>query len=344
MQYNPTPRNIAVYTSLILSSIVGIFSYILSIDLVQALATMAIVMIASYFLYFYSIEVFIYRKIKLIYKNIHTLKSKKLDALKSPTIGNTDPISAVNKEVMRWAADKREEIEALQNAEQFRKDFLGNVSHELKTPLFIIQGYISTLLEVGTEDAEQTQKFLKKASKSVDRLAALVHDLEMITMLESGFITIEKEEFDIEELCREVFDSLQQKAAEKNISIDFKETALKHPEVSADKDRIRQVLNNLIYNAIKYSNENTDVRVGLYDMDENILVEVSDKGIGMAEEHLPRLFERFYRVDKGRSRSEGGTGLGLSIVKHIIEAHNQTINVRSSVGIGSTFGFTIQKG
>ena len=343
MRKNPTPRYIAIYTSLLLTLIVSVFSFIITKSWLQTLSIAAIIFIASYFLYLYTIEFFIYRKIKLIYKNIHTLKGKKAENALLNVLETADPINEVNKEVMRWAEDNGEEIAQLRKLEEFRKEFLGNVSHELKTPLFIIQGYINTLLDDDLDDKEMTLYFLRKAAKGVDRLAALVQDLEIITQLESGYITVEHETFDIYDLTRDVYDSLERRAADKNIELTYKAGKDTVLIVEADKDRIMQVLNNLVINAIKYSNENTKISIGLYDMEEYVLVEVTDEGLGISEEHLARLFERFYRVDKGRSRAEGGTGLGLSIVKHIIEAHGQTINVRSSIGVGSTFGFTLQK-
>lgn len=343
MTKNPTPRSIAFYTSLLLTSIIGILSYFLGLGSVDTLILAAVIFIIAYFLFLYALEVFIYRKIKLVYKNIHYLKTKKTEPLKSPQLPSKDPITDVSNEVMDWAEDKKSEIEQLKKLESFRKEFLGNVSHELKTPIFNIQGYIHTLLDGAVDDKEVHIHFLRKAAKSVDRLTALVEDLEAISQLESGGLLMEMETFDISDLIKDVFDTLEVRAKEKNINFDFKEGCNKPFFVEADKYRIRQVLVNLIYNSIKYGREGGYILIGLYDMDENILVEVTDDGIGIEEAHLPRLFERFYRVDKSRSREEGGTGLGLSIVKHIIEAHGQTINVRSSVGVGTTFGFTLKK-
>ncbi len=342
MNKNPTPNSIALYTSLLLTSLVGLAAYFIFFKIWLTLLLLVVVFITSYFLFRYSIEIFIYRKIKLVYKNIHSLKVRKLD----PRIGDInmlDPINEMEKEVRDWAEDKSSEIEQLRTMEKYRKEFLGNVSHELKTPIFNIQGYINTLIDGAWEDQEVLIHFLKKAAKSTDRIASLVEDLEAISQLESGFLTMEVEIFDVNDLIRDIFDSLDFRAAEKNITLDFKEGCDMPFIVEADKDRIRQVVINLIVNSIKYGKEDGHTLVGLYDMDENILVEVTDNGIGIEEEHLPRLFERFYRVDKSRSRDEGGTGLGLSIVKHIIEAHDQTINVRSTKGVGTTFAFTLKK-
>lgn len=343
MNKNPTPRSIALFTSVLISLLVGFFSFFIIDNKLQLLGVVVLIFVASYFLFLYSIEVFIYRKIKLVYKNIHSLKIRKND-LKTPEFNMSDPINEMDKDVRDWATDKSAEIESLRTMEKYRKEFLGNVSHELKTPIFNIQGYINTLLDGALEDPEVLVHFLKKAAKSTDRIASLVEDLEAISQLESGFLTIEFEIFDINDLIRDIFDSLEFRASEKKITLDFKEGCDVPFIVEADKDRIRQVVVNLIVNSIKYGREGGHTLVGLYDMDENILVEVSDNGIGIDEEHLPRLFERFYRVDKSRSRDEGGTGLGLSIVKHIMEVHEQGINVRSSKGLGTTFGFTLKKG
>lgn len=339
---NPTPRSISFYSSLSLSLIVGLVLYLISLDIYDSLIIVGVTFIFSYFIFLYAIEIFIYRKIKLVYKNIHSLKVRRLDP-KPSDFDMSDPINEMEKEVRGWAEDESKEIEQLRTMERYRKEFLGNVSHELKTPIFNIQGYINTLLDGAIDDPEVTIRFLKKAAKSTDRIASLVEDLESISQLESGFMTMELEEFDINELIHDVFESLSMRAAEKNARIDFKEGCDVPFMVEADKDRIRQVIVNLLVNSIKYGKENGYTLIGLYDMDENVLVEVTDNGIGIEEEHLPRLFERFYRVDKSRSRDAGGTGLGLAIVKHIIEAHNQTINVRSTKGIGTTFGFTLKK-
>jgi two-component system phosphate regulon sensor histidine kinase PhoR len=277
-----------------------------------------------------------------VYKNIHSLKVRKLDP-KISDINMLDPINEMEREVRDWAADKTSEIEQLRTMERYRKEFLGNVSHELKTPIFNIQGYVNTLIDGAWEDPEVLIHFLKKAAKSTDRIASLVDDLEAISQLESGFLTMEMEVFDINDLIHDIFDSLDFRAKEKNIILSIKDGCDVPFIVEADKDRIRQVIINLIVNSIKYGRVDGHTFVGLYDMDENILIEITDDGIGIDEEHLPRLFERFYRVDKSRSRDGGGTGLGLSIVKHIIEAHDQTINVRSTKEVGTTFAFTLKK-
>ena len=342
MNKNPTPRSIAFFTSLLLTTLVGIASFFLFHKILLSLVFLVLVFLISYFLFLYAIEVFIYRKIKLVYKNIHSLKVRKLDP-KISDINMLDPINEMEREVRDWAADKTSEIEQLRTMERYRKEFLGNVSHELKTPIFNIQGYVNTLIDGAWEDPEVFIHFLKKAAKSTDRIASLVDDLEAISQLESGFLTMELEVFDINDLIHDIFDSLDFRAKEKNIKLSIKDGCDVPFIVEADKDRIRQVIINLIVNSIKYGKVDGHTFVGLYDMDENILIEITDDGIGIDEEHLPRLFERFYRVDKSRSRDGGGTGLGLSIVKHIIEAHDQTINVRSTKEVGTTFAFTLKK-
>ncbi len=343
---NPTPRILSFFTSLFISLIVGIINWVFTSTLTEILLSATVVFFTAYVMILYALDFFIYRKIKLIYKTIHSQKVQKFDQIKFPELGMvSDPVTAVTQEVLDWAADQRTEIDQLKRNEIYRKEFLGNVSHELKTPIFSIQGYVHTLLDGALDDPEVNIHFLKKAAKATDRLAALVNDLESISQLESGYLQMDLENFDIHELIKEVFSSADLLTVEAGIALDFKEGCNKPFWVEADRYRIREVISNLIINSIKYGKDNGKTLIGLYDMDENILVEVTDNGIGVETDLLPRLFERFYRVDKSRSRGgEGGTGLGLSIVKHIIEAHNQAINVRSKPGIGTTFAFTLKKG
>ncbi len=302
-----------------------------------------LLLVASFSLFLVAIERFIYRKIKLIYKSIHHLKlGKELKDSLGEKISE-DPLEDVEQEVMEWATTKRKEIDELKKIEQFRREFLSNLSHEFKTPLFSVQGYIQTLIDGAMEDKEVNAKFLDKANKGIERLCSLVNDLDEISKLESGEIKINYSNFDINALSKEVFDSLELKAQQKNIHFAIKKGCDQPFWVHADREKTAQILVNLIENSIKYGKVNGETTVGFYDMAEHILIEVTDDGIGIDESHLARLFERFYRVDKSRSRDEGGTGLGLSIVKHIVEAHGQTIHVRSTVNIGSTFGFTLKK-
>lgn len=343
---NPTPRMLALFTALLVALVVGILGLIYGLSFLHILLAIGLITALAYVLIYYSLEYFIYRKIKLIYKSIHQLKTQRTDPSSVPYFGDSshDPIAAVATDVQAWAEARKGEIETLKKTEEYRKEFLGNVAHELKTPIFNIQGYVNTLLDGAMDDPEVLRHFLQKAAKSADRIADMVNDLEAISNLESGRESMELEFFDINALIKDVFDSLEYMASQKKIILDFKEGCNYTMIVEGDKYRIRQVLANLVTNSIKYGRPNGKVLAGMYDMDENMLIEITDNGIGIAPEHLPRLFERFYRVDKSRSRVEGGTGLGLSIVKHIIESHDQTINVRSTPGIGTTFGFTLKKG
>ena len=246
------------------------------------------------------------------------------------------------QDVKKWLSERSAEIEHLKDTEQFRRDFLGNVSHELKTPIFNIQGYILTLLEGALEDKEINRKYLLRTEKSVERMISIVEDLESISHLETNVEEIKFGQFDIVATCSAVLDALEDKAKQNAISIVF-DKEYKPILVQADEQKISQVLTNLLVNSIKYGNQNGITKVHFFDMNDVLLVEVSDDGIGIEEPHLARLCERFYRVDDSRSREKGGTGLGLSIVKHIIESHQQTLNIRSTVGVGSTFSFTLKK-
>lgn len=344
---NPKPLYITLFISFALALVTGLVVFFVDeMNMGSALLVFAITLIMGFLLFFYSIEFFIYRKIKLIYKTIHSLKTQKYDAKLSNFELNNDPITSMNKEVISWARAQKEQVEELKKLADFRKEFLGNVSHELKTPIFNIQGYIHTLIDGAIDDPEVNVRFLKKAAKSADRLSDLVADLLAISQLESGELVMEFERFDINALVRDVYEQLEVRAKERGIQLLIKEGCNKPFYVYADRYRIRQVIVNLVTNSIKYGKENGTTTAAYYDMDENILVEIADNGEGIDQEHLPRIFERFYRVDKSRAREggAGGTGLGLAIVKHIIEAHHQAINVRSTLGQGTTFGFTLKQG
>jgi two-component system, OmpR family, phosphate regulon sensor histidine kinase PhoR len=296
----------------------------------------------AYFLIKYATAKFIYDKIRPIYKTIFNMKVPKGKENQRYYL-NGDIISNANQQVIKWAEDKKEEINSLRKLETYRREFLGNVSHELKTPIFNIQGYILTLLDGGIEDPVINKEYLLRSEKSINRMINIVQDLETISRLESGELVPIMNRFDIVVLVKEVFEFLEIHAMKNNIDLLPGNNFEKPLYVNADKEKIRQVLINLIENSIKYGTEHGHTKVSFFDMDENILVEVTDNGIGVAQQDIPRLFERFFRTDKGRSRDQVGTGLGLAIVKHIIEAHNQTINVRSTPGIGTTFAFTLQK-
>ncbi len=294
-----------------------------------------------YFIFYLALERFIYRKIKLIYKNINRLKRKEGYVAEKVNM-NQNIMDDVENEVMEWAAEKKEEIDSLKETEQYRREFLGNVSHELRTPIYNIQGYLETLIDGGIYDKEINVNYLYKAAQNVERLSAIIDDLDFISRHETGKLALHWEHFDIFSLAQEVMEELDIMADNQDISLQFKEGATT-TQVYADKEKIRQVLTNLITNSIKYGKEKGTTLISIYHMDKNALIEVSDNGIGIEEPHLPRLFERFYRVDSSRSRRQGGSGLGLAIVKHIIEAHNQAIHVRSKIGIGTTFGFILTR-
>jgi two-component system phosphate regulon sensor histidine kinase PhoR len=303
-----------------------------------------VLFIFTFFITRIVVQRFIYLKIRLIYKTINNLKSSKdKNELKNRINSGGGIINDVRDEVLIWAEDKTKEIEFLQKQEKFRREFIGNVSHELKTPIFNIQGYILTLLDGGLEDENINKEYLKRTEKSIERMIMIINDLETISKLESGDQKLDYSKFDIVSLAKEATEFYEIKAKEKNISLVFNPNNNLPVYVNADKDKIRQVLNNLVENSIKYGNINGKTKISFFDMDENNLIEVTDDGIGIAEDEVPRVFERFYRTNKGRAREQSGTGLGLSIVKHIIEAHNQTINVRSAVGVGTTFAFTLSK-
>ena len=284
---------------------------------------------------------FVAGKIDPIINTIHsyTLSQKKL----SDKIDRGDVITDLNHEVKVWADNQSEEIKKLRQLEKYRKDFLGNVSHELKTPIFNIQGYILTLLDGGMEDASINKLYLKRAEKSTNRMISIVEDLDSIARLESGEFKLRREPFYLAKVVEEVIEYLEMQATQKNIKIGFDGRTNKTIKVMADKKRIMEVISNLVDNTIKYGREGGRTTIGFRDSGENILVDITDNGIGIEEQNLPRIFERFYRVDKSRSRESGGTGLGLSIVKHTIQAHNQTITVRSKEGRGTTFIFSLEK-
>lgn len=299
--------------------------------------------ITSYIVFYYLIEKYVYSKIKIIYKLIHNLKLGRdlRDALGEST--STDPIGDVEQEVKEWAREKKTEIEGLRSQEKFRREFLSNISHEFKTPLFAIQGYLEAVMDDEFEDTDMAMQFLKKAERNVERLSYLIKDLDEISKLESGEIPINYNKFKINDLIKEVFEQLELKAKQHEIKLIFKQKYDDPILVTADRQKICQVMINLIDNSFKYGKHGGSTSVSLFELHDQVLVEVTDDGSGINEKYLPRLFERFFRIDSHRSREIGGSGLGLAIVKHIIEAHQQTINVRSTEGLGSTFGFTLQK-
>ncbi|MFD2825947.1 sensor histidine kinase [Leeuwenhoekiella polynyae] len=285
------------------------------------------------------VERFIYKRVKKIYDDVSLLDVTTLRRGQVTTDMNT-----LTKEVERFAASKKLEIESLKIREEYRKEFMGNVAHELKTPLFTTQGYILTLLDGAMKDKSVRKKYLKRAAAAVERLVYLVSDLDMISKLEVGDLNLRYEYFDMVVLVKDTFELLEMKASKKNITLttdmDYNEPIY----VNADRERIQQLLTNLIVNSIKYGKQDGTTEISIENLIQNkVIVRVTDNGEGIAKEHIPRLFERFYRVDKSGSRREGGSGLGLSIVKHIIEAHDEKIYIESDFGVGSEFSFTLEK-
>jgi len=272
----------------------------------------------------------------------NTDKSDKIIIDENSSLSINHEIESLNHEIISWSEERKNEIERLKKLEVYRKEYLGNVSHELKTPIFNIQGYVLTLLDGGIDDPSINKNYLQRAEKSIDRMIGIIDDLEAISQLETGELQLEPEKFDLVALIKDVIDAQEMNVTKRGIMLSVTDYG-KSFIVYADKFRIRQVLVNLIINSVKYGKEYGETKIRLMDGGENIVVEVADNGIGIDKEHLPRLFERFYRVDKSRSRDIGGTGLGLAIVKHIIEAHNQTIHVMSTPGVGTVFNFTLKK-
>lgn len=338
-------RQLALYSSVILSFTAGflvIMAYYINAGFLTILLFLALFIAVSYFILQYMLRRYISDKIKPVYKTILDLPGGNGPEGETGDLPGTT-LSEVITDAEAWARKQNREIERLKELERYRKEFVGNVSHELKTPIFNIQGYILTLLEGGIDDPKINKLYLQRTENSINRMISIVEDLESITKLESGELKLNMEKLDIVKLVEEVFELEQMQAAEREVSLEFASRSDRPVYVKADRKRMHEVLNNLINNGIKYGKKNGYVKVGFYDMEDHIMVEVADNGIGMEKKDLPRVFERFYRVDKSRSREQGGTGLGLSIVKHIIDAHNQRINVKSKSNEGTTFTFTLEK-
>jgi two-component system phosphate regulon sensor histidine kinase PhoR len=325
----------------IIATIVGFSTYFLftKFGLTVALLTIVFLFILFFFIIQYRVEYFIYRRVRKIYDDVSLLEIEDLQR----TSVTTD-METLSKSVQKFAEGKRIEIQNLTERDSFRRDFLGNVSHELKTPLFTVQGYLLTLIEGASDDTEILNKYLDRANKGVERLVAIVKDLDMIAKLETDGLKMNIQPFNILEIVQNVFDLFEMKAKKKNISLTFDRIYEFPIFVTGDPERIEQVLINLVVNSIKYGKIGGVTTVGVDNYNENkFIIKVADNGEGVKQEHLSRLFERFYRVDQSRSREQGGSGLGLSIVKHIIEAHNENILLKSTFGEGSEFSFTLEK-
>ena len=340
---NLSPQQLSALTALVLAVPLSLGIYFIKPVWWIAVISFGLIFLGSFALILYTLQRFIYRKIKLIYKFIYQTKASKKEEFYYKHILPQKSIDEVRDDVEVWASQRKAEIEMLQQNEAYRKEFLQNLSHELKTPIFAIQGYVDTLLNGALENPDVNRKFIQSTSRNIDRLVNLVDDLDEITRLEMGEQLLIKDSFIIQDLLKEVYESLAIKAYEKEIRCIIKKGCELPLSVYADKEKMRQVLINLVDNAIKYGKQNGTVESSFYKVDgARVLIEISDDGAGIAEEHLHRIFERFYRTDLARSRKVGGSGLGLSICKHIVEAHGQSMHVRSKIDVGSTFGFTLQ--
>ncbi len=330
----------ALYLTISLTLFLGAFLYFFfELEYLLVAAFAIICFFLSFVITQYRVQNFIYKRVKKIYDDLTLLESKSFVKQQITT-----DMSTLTEEIDKYARDKKLEIETLKVREQYRKEFMGNISHELKTPLFTVQGYIETLLDGALEDEKVNRDYLKRASNGVERLTYIVRDLDMITKLETGDLSLNLEKFDIVALVKNVFDLLEMKATKKKITLIFDTDYIKPIMVRADRERIEQVLTNLIDNSIKYGEKNGTTEVSIENLIKNkVIVRVTDNGEGIDKRHLPRLFERFYRVDKSGSRKVGGSGLGLAIVKHIIEAHDEKIYIESELGVGSEFSFTLEK-
>lgn len=340
-----SPRQVALIAAIVVALVAGAllglanWSGAQELDLRWSLAIIVLLFGVAYGAVSYGIDRFVHARLKLLYRTVHDLRRSRKEDDRIDLRG--DVLGKVNAEVSAWATERRTEIRELQEREEFRREFIGNLSHELKTPIFNIQGYILTLLEGGLEDEKVNRDFLNRASNGVDRLMKIVEDLDLITKLESGVMDMRIARMDMGELVKDTIENMEILALDRKFKLvnDLQPGTF----VMADRNRMTQVFTNLFTNAINYGKEGGQCTVKSYLLDDRILVEVSDDGIGISKEHLPRLFERFYRVGKSRARNEGGSGLGLAIVKHIIDVHGGAITAKSTEGEGTTFAFTLER-
>lgn len=330
----------SLYITLFSTLLVGLLTFFFNVFSIWLCLIFGItILIFSLFVIQYRVEKFIYRRVKKIYDDVSILDTSEL---RNQPI--TTDMATLTREVKKFATDKKFEIETLKIREEYRREFLGNVSHELKTPLFTVQGYLSTLLDGAMNDKSIRRKYLTRAEKGVERLIYIVQDLDMISKLEIGELNLEISEFNIVKIIQNVFDLLELKASEKDILLMFDAKYPKPINVVGDQEKIQQLITNLIVNSIKYGREKGTTEVSIEELSNNkIIVKINDDGEGIEKHNISRLFERFFRVDKSGSRADGGSGLGLSIVKHIIEAHDEKIYVESTIGKGSQFSFTLEK-
>ncbi|MEO8406283.1 MAG: HAMP domain-containing sensor histidine kinase [Chitinophagaceae bacterium] len=341
---NISPRQLSFFTALTLAVPISLLVFIYQKTWLPTMVSFLVVLLGGYFLISFVLGRFIYRKIKLIYKFIYDTKATKREETYYKYILPQKSIDEVRKDVEEWAGKRNEEIELLRANELFRKEFLQNLSHEFKTPVFAIQGYVDTLLNGALENPGVNRRFLEKTASNVERLTNLLNDLDEISKLERGELNLLKQNFVIQDLIKETFESISIMAEQRNIRCSIKKGCESPLMVFADKEKIRQVLSNLVENSIKYGKQNGSITASMYNIDgKHILIEIGDDGIGIPEKYIQRIFERFYRTDEGRTRDVTGSGLGLAICKHIVEAHGQTIHVRSREDVGTTIGFTLER-
>ena len=335
---------LSAVSAIVQTLLVSFISYKLSGDLNVAIVLISffVAFVLSFLIIYFIYNSIIYSKIDKLYLLVKSQQPKEIPNTEFQ-LDEVDAIDRLEDEIQKLALERNKEAEQKRHLDSYRKEFLGNVSHELKTPIFNIQGYVSTLIDGGINDPSINVEYLKRADKSVDRMIQIIDDLETISQLEIGTLELELELYDIAQQIKDILEALELQAKKQNIKLQLAKKYDKPIFVKADKFRIRQVLVNLITNSIKYGKEGGKTTISLNLFNEQVIVEIKDNGIGIAEKHLPRLFERFYRVDKGRSREQGGTGLGLAIVKHIIEAHGETIDVSSIVNEGTIISFTVKR-
>ncbi|WP_080237625.1 sensor histidine kinase [Spirosoma rigui] len=339
-----SPRIIALLLACLISALTVVFlTFVEGVTNTMLFVVGLSSFVVSFFLVLYAIELLVFREVNKMYKTIHKLKIRDFTISRKTIIKNTNPFKKLNDEIFVYVAKKQKEIDELKRLEQFRREFLADVSHELKTPIFAAQGFIHTLIDGAVDDEKVRDKFLSKAAKSLDGLDALVKDLVALSQLETGEVKMNFVRVDLRHVTQEIFEQLEKIAHTKHISLEFKATHAGSIWAKADPQRITQVMTNLIENAVKYGNENGRVVVSLEEDKKQVVVSVRDDGPGIPPEHLSRIFERFYRVEKSRSKDRGGTGLGLAIVKHILNAHKAKITVMSKLEKGTTFRFKLER-
>lgn len=333
-----------MYTALLSGALVFVFCFLSTFFSLSSFYMLIFGVLVGFLSYWFSknwVNRFLYSKIRILYKTIHD--TQVIDKDLSQKVLHEDILAEAEKEVKAWSEQRGSLVAQLKKQEKYRKEFLGNVSHELKTPIFNIQGYILTLLDGGLEDESINRSYLERTEKSINRMITIVKDLEVLSKLESGELLLQFENFNLVDLINEVLEMQEMRAQKNGIALKFKQKTDAPKYVYADKKEIFQVLNNLIVNSIKYGKDGGTTTIEATSMGNKTVVEVKDNGIGIEPDNLPRIFERFYRVDKSRARNMGGSGLGLAIAKHIIDAHQQNINVSSTYGVGSSFMFSLDK-